>query len=129
MLQKRGLAIDFWYVVLGGQSPVAAVTQHFPGLAIVCEIGGENLVTQVLNQFRALDREQRFNTVVQIARHEVGAAQVNFLLAAVAKIENAAVLEESSDNAHHANILANAFQSWPQATDAAHDEVHLHAGL
>ena len=61
--------------------------------------------------------------------HQVGAAHQQFVLAAVAEVVEAAVLQEAPDDADHADILADAGHAGPQAAHAAHDQVDLHAGL
>ncbi len=45
-----------------------------------------------------------FYAFVEIARHPIGAAQIHLRVAAIAEDENPAVLEESADNAAHADV-------------------------
>ena len=66
---------------------------------------------------------------MQIARHPVGAAQVNFLVAAVLEVINPAVLQESPYDAAHLDAIAHPAYPGIQRADAAHDQLNLHARL
>ena len=46
-----------------------------------------------------------------------------------AEAVDARMLEEAADDALHVDVLGEARNARPQAADAAHDEVDLHAGL
>ena len=74
-----------------------------------------------------IDREGDFDPAIKIARHPVGTGEVNVGLAGIFKIVNAAVLEKSSDDADDANIFAERRHSRAQTTNAANDEIDLHA--
>ena len=65
--------------------------------------GGEQVVADAANQFLVLEREKNLHPMIEVARHEVGAAGVHLLVAAVVEIEDAGVLEEAP---HHADHLA-----------------------
>src|SRR5262249_40562446 len=58
--------------------------------------------------------------------HPVGAAKVDVRCAAVFEIENSAVLEKTSDDAAHANAMAQSVHVGPQRARSSHDEVDFH---
>ena len=72
-------------------------------------------------------REQQFHPPVQIARHQIRAARIYFLIAVVAEIINAAVLQKAPHNASHGDVLAHPGQSRAQAAQAANDQFDFHA--
>jgi hypothetical protein len=51
-------------------------------------------------------RHQHFHALVEIARHPVGAADINFFLASIAEIVNPAVFQESPYDAAHLDAVA-----------------------
>ena len=76
----------------------------------------------------------RLDAAVEVALHQVGGGDVDTRLGvrqamAVAEGVDAAVLEEAADDRLDADVVRQARHSRPQAADAAHDEVDLHAGL
>src|SRR6185503_8501020 len=52
----------------------------------------------------------------------------DLFLAGVAEIVDAAVLEEAADDAHHADVVADALEAGPEAADAAHDQLDFDTG-
>ena len=78
---------------------------------------------------RVLDRRHGLDPPVEVARHPVGGADVDLLLAAVEEVEGPRVLEEPADDADHPDGLADAGEPRPEAADPAHDQVDRHAGL
>ncbi len=76
-----------------------------------------------------LKRKQDFHALVQIARHPVGAAEVDLRLAAVLEVKDAAVLEEPAHDAAHADAVADATNPRPQGANATYEQIDLHAGL
>src|SRR4029077_442886 len=80
-------------------------------------------------QQRVLEREQDFHALMQIARHPIGAAEVDFRLAAVLEVKDTAVLKEPPHDTAHANAVADAANSRPQRANAAHEQIDVHSGL
>ena len=76
-----------------------------------------------------LDRHDHLDAVVEVARHQVGAAHVRRAAVARLEQEQAAVLEEAAEHAAHADALAQAGDAGPQRADAADDQVDARAGL
>ena len=125
---------------LNGSSPGAAlmrlrgaVGQELPALLVVLEIRHHDLVEHLLMHGRIEDRAQHLDAAVEIARHHVGRGDVDRRLrmrqaVAVAEAIDAAVLEEAADDRLDADVFRQARHARPQAADAAHHEVDLHAG-
>jgi hypothetical protein len=66
-------------------------------------------------------------------RHHVGGAEIDQRLRrrqarTVAEAEDAAVFEEAADDGFDADVVGQTRHLRPQAADAAHDKVDLHAG-
>ena len=78
---------------------------------------------------RVAHAAQRFDAPVEVALHQVGAADVELRPPAVREPVDARVLEEPADDGADANALADAGHAGLQAADAADDQVDLDAGL
>src|SRR5690349_22394005 len=65
--------------------------------------------------------------MIEVARQQVGAAEVVSPLVAALKDEEAAVLEEPIEHAADAYVLAHALDPGAQAADPACDDVDLRA--
>src|SRR5262245_27186521 len=76
-----------------------------------------------------LDRKEHFNTAIEIPVHDVGAAQINFLIPAVFEQIHARMLQETSDDTGNADVLTESRDARPQTTYAANDQCDRHAGL
>ena len=70
-----------------------------------------------------------FYAVIDVARHQVGAAHVDFFLAVVVEVVNAAVLQEPADDADDADVFADVRQARAQTANAAHQQIDFDAGL
>ena len=57
---------------------------------------------------RPLDREHQLDALVEVARHPVGARQVDLLVAAVQEVVDARVLEEAIDDGDDLDVVADA---------------------
>ncbi len=117
--------------LLVGRDPlVRAVRREAPALQRVAQVGHHDLVEDLPVHGRVLDRHQRLDAAVEIARHPVGRADEHLGLVrgqpvAVAEADDAAVLEEAADDALDPDVLRHARHAGPQAADAAHDQVDL----
>src|SRR5437660_6634955 len=80
-------------------------------------------------QQRILKREQDFHALMQIARHPIGAAEVDLRLAAVLEVKDSAVLKEPPHDAAHADAVAGATNSRPQRAYATHEQIDVHSCL
>ena len=74
------------------------------------------------------DGEDQLHAPVKVSSHQIGAAEIDLRLPPVLEIEDAAVLEKSSDDAEDPDRLADSRQSRPEAADSPDDEVDHHAG-
>ena len=63
--------------------------------------------------------------MIDIARHQVGAADVDLLLAAVVEVVNAAVFQKTPHDADHFDVIADPRHAGPQTADAAHQQLDL----
>src|SRR5712664_1463052 len=66
---------------------------------------------------------------MQIARHPIGAAQVDLRLAAVLEIKDSAVLEEPPHDTAHADAVADATNSRSQRAYASYEQIDVHTCL
>ncbi len=76
------------------------------------------------------DGEDRLDAPVEVAFHQVGAAEVGPTgpCAAVTEVVDPAMLQEASHHADHPDRVAPAGHARSQAADPTHDEVDPHAG-
>src|SRR5262249_45116315 len=79
------------------------------------KVGGENRVPQILPQPRVGDRAEDLDTAIEIALHEIGAADEELRRSTVLEIENPRMLEEPADNRSHGNAFAHAGDAGSQA--------------
>ena len=115
----------------GGSLVVAelidAIRLHDLGFHIIAPEPVEDFVDVFLHPGRD-NRKDGLDAAKEIARHPVGAAEVDLGLAAVLETKNAAVFEKSPDNAAHLDILAHIGMPALRAAHAAHHELDAHAG-
>ena len=93
---------------------------HVAGFHCVGEVGGEDLVAEVADQFGFADGEDYLDSAIQVSRHQIGAAEVNLFLTRVSEIVDSAVLEEAADDAGYFYVFAYALDPGAQAADASH---------
>src|SRR5581483_1663015 len=108
---------------------VSAVRPHQPRLHVVLERQGEDLADDAFAQVAVLDGKHHLDATEKVARHPIGAADKNPGLASVLEVKNPAVLEKPVHHATHGDVVADSFEPGPQATNAAHDEIDIHARL
>ena len=110
------------------RSQVPSASQ-LPGLGVVGEQRLEDRL-ELVAHVRVLDRHDDLDPVVEVARHQVGAAeQVRRSLAGL-EAEEPAVLEEAAEHGAHADVLAQPRRRPGRSVQTrAHDEVDLRAGL
>lgn len=93
------------------------------------EVSAEDIVSQCGYQADLANREEYFDAPIKVARHEVGAAEIDFLLAAIEEVKNAAVFKETADNTGYVDVVADARNAWPQAADSANQKIDFHSRL
>src|SRR4029077_10934919 len=86
----------------------------------------ENLETarDVLLRAAVLDRRDELDAVIEVARHEIGAAEPVRRLAVRLEDADPAVLEEPPQHAAGADRLAEPRDTGPERADAARDDLH-----
>ena len=84
---------------------VGAVGLLQAGLDGVGEVGGQNFVVDAGLGGGIADGEDDFAALEEIARHPVGRAEIDFVVAAVGEVEDARVLEEAADDGADANAV------------------------
>src|SRR4029453_6311349 len=115
-------------LVVLARAHVGAVGVHLPGAVGGDQLGVDHLA-QLLAEARILDRRHHLHPALQVPLHAVGGADEVLLLAGVAEVVDAPVLEEPADAPHHARRLRQTGNCRPQPARVAYDQVDLHAGL
>src|ERR1035441_397034 len=87
---------------------VAAVGLLQAGLYIVSKVSGENLVVDAGKARRIANREGYLAALEEVARHPVGRAEIDFVVAAVGEVEDARVLQKAAYDGADANPLREA---------------------
>ena len=110
------------------QSTIGSVRLQFARLDVIVQKTGKHFVDDLVAQRRIFHRERHFDAPEKISRHPIGAGEEDLWAAGIFKIINPAVFEKSADDADDANIFAQAGNFRAQTTDAADDQIDLHAG-
>src|SRR5689334_3672449 len=76
---------------------------------------------------RVADRGEELDAAAQVAWSQIGRSDEVARIAAVGEAIDARVLEETADDRHDANAVAEVGHAGPQRTDAAYDEVDVDA--
>src|SRR6478672_5068158 len=95
----------------------------------IAKISLKILVDNESLEFWHLDRRYHFDSSVQVTRHPVGAAHVNLRVTAVFEVVNAAMFQQSSDNASNPDVFRQSGNARPQGTYSTYDQIDLDAGL
>src|SRR5215469_13471959 len=98
-------------------------------LAGIGKIRVQNFVANAVAQLRIVHRKYNFDTLVEIAWHQVGAAEVNLRISAVFEAEDAAMLQEAADDGPHADATADIAQARPQCAHTADDQIDRNTGV
>src|SRR5580698_5608332 len=96
-LHEEGLASEGRSILeyLAG-ADVGAVGLLQAGFECVGKIGRQNLVVDASPCGRVADGEYDLAALEEIARHPVGGAEIDFVIAAVGEVEDAGVLEKAA---------------------------------
>src|SRR5229473_1798572 len=121
-------------VFLGGDPRIRAVRRQVPALQRIAQIGHHDLVEDLAMHGHILDRHQRLDAPIEIARHPVGRADEHLGLVrrqpvAVAEADDPAMFEKASDDALDPDIVRHSGNARPQATDPTHHEVDADPAL
>src|SRR5450432_1321555 len=127
--QQRLLGVHLLLAVARFLSRVRAGRKHLSRLRGVRQVHGQYFLPNLANQLLIFEREQNLHPVVDIARHQVGAPSIDLFIAAIVKVINAAMFQESSHHANHFDVVADSRQARPQTADSPHNELDFYAGL
>src|ERR1700686_3216023 len=108
---------------------VSRIFEKNARLAVIGQVRVKNFMVYPLPQHFIAQWHQHFYALVQIARHPVGSADVNLFVAAIGKVENAAVLQEAAHNAANADVVAHSPHSRTERANPTHDQTDLYSGL
>src|SRR5437762_9260769 len=108
---------------------VAAARVELARLYVVGQAGGQNVVADAPFQMAVFEARHHLDPLIEIAGHQIGAAEIDLLAASVAEVPDATVLQETSDDAAHADVVADPGDAGPQTADPPHDEVDARTGL
>src|ERR1700677_3947562 len=87
---------------------VDAIGFKHPRLHAIGQVGRQNFVGDPLAQACVAHREDYLDAAEEIARHPIGAAEINLRASVVAEIKDPAVLEEPAHDAGDADVVAHA---------------------
>src|SRR5215831_15815591 len=69
--------------------------------------------------------KEDFDALIKVPRHPISASKVDFLLSSIMEVEDSAVLQETTDNATDANMVADSADARTQRTHSANDQVDV----
>ena len=107
---------------IGGIAPQFA---QLGGVAHANVDVGEDAPAQLDVEHRPRD----LYALVEVARHEVGAAQVDGAVVVGAEAVDAAMLEQAPDDGDDAHVFGGALHAGNEAADSADEQGHFHAGV
>src|ERR1043166_4136713 len=84
---------------------ISAVSRQNSRFDVISKVSRQHRVLQIRLQIRIENGHNYFDATIEIARHPVGRSDVEFFIAAVAEIENAAMFEKSTHDTSHVNGL------------------------
>src|SRR5439155_11995504 len=119
---KIDLAVESFFGRTGLDTFVKAVRQQHACVHVVTQVSIEKFLLQVLFEPGIADRTEYLNAAVQIARHPVRAADVNFSITVVREIQDPAVLKKASDNTAHSDVFGKFRHTRAQHADSTHDQ-------
>src|SRR5580658_643403 len=111
------------------EAEVLAVRHQHSRLQRICEIGCDDFGKNLVAEHGIAQSKDYLHALVDVSLHPVGAAQIQFGLAGVAKAEDATVLKKTSNDAAHTDPAAEPANPGPQGAGAAHDQLDPHASL
>src|SRR5947209_16218460 len=122
MGNKPALAIEGGFPWFGLYIYIAPIRLQFAGVDRIIQVGLQDMLANGYAQEGVFDGKECFDPVIEIALHHVGASQVDLRVPVIAKVEDAAVLQETPHNASNANIVANARKTRAQAAYTTDDQ-------
>ena len=134
-VDQEGLRIEgrlrvalFVQIAEGAERRVGGIRAQFAQLGGVVKAHVYVFQYVVANAL-AVNRPGNLHALVQVARHQVGAAQVYRAVVGRAEAVDAAVLEQPAHDGNDAHVVGGALHLGHQAADAAHEQRYVHARL
>src|SRR5690606_38454925 len=120
-LHEQLLHPDLLFLGSGHALHVVAVGMEVPGEPLVVQVEMQQ-ANEALLERRVLYAHDRLDALLQVAPLPVRTADVDERVALVVEVVDAAVLQETVEDADDADVLAVALQPRPQAAVAPHDQ-------
>jgi hypothetical protein len=108
LLDEPLLAVYGARVIAIGRPIIGSVGLHMSGFDHVGKVDGKHLVVDKADQCGVLHRKGHLYSTIKVAGHHVRAAEVNLFVASIAKIENAAMLQEAAHDTRNLDVIAHA---------------------
>jgi hypothetical protein len=126
---KIFLCIERFCAFLGRGALIGPVTLQHSQFAGIAQLNGNYFREYRMPDLCIPDREEHFNALVKVPGHEIRAAQVHLLVAAIAEIINPGMLQKPANNGGHFDILTDTGNSRAEAADAAYLQLNVQTGL
>ena len=139
LLDEVFLAVDqrSAFLILG-MMHVRAIGLHVPADRRIGHLHVD-VLDEFVDLFRRGDADQRLDTTVEVAVHQIGGTDPHFgagqrafadlRAVGVAERVDAAVLQETAENRTDADVVAQPGNLGLERADATFDDIDLHAGL
>jgi len=93
-----GLGVEDFFILFRDYPAVRSVRFKEPFFHIILLLEFDNVPLDGFYAGLIDDREEDFDSPVEVARHQVGTSQQDFLISTVAKTVNPRMLQEPADN-------------------------------
>src|SRR5918994_2950270 len=110
LFEEQGLAIQRFLALFRAKAGVVAVPVHLPGVRGVGELDVEE-AADLLPVVGFAQGEELLDAPVEVALHQVGAAEVDLLVLALPEGVDSRVLQAPSHQREHPDILADTFEA------------------
>src|SRR6202022_199880 len=126
-----GMRIERLFVFRRFYARARTVRQDLVALLIIDQIGDHDLIKDLLMHGRIENRQQRLDSPVEIALHQVGRRNIDIRLGmrqsvAAAEAINPGMLEKPADDRFDPYIIRQPLDARPKAADPAHHEVDIY---
>src|SRR6266446_2110997 len=116
---KAHLTIKSLFTCHDRHALVRAIRLQLTRIDVVAQISLQNFIPQIAPQPGIVNRANDFDTAIEVTRHPVSAADIDFFVAIVGEIKDATVLEKAPNDAAHSNVLRKSGHARTQHADAA----------
>lgn len=129
VLDKPVLDIKWLGSVGDLDGPVVAARLENRCIHRISQVRGHHDIAQVRLVVPILHWKDDLDPAIEVPLHQIGATEVEFVVAVVMEVIHPAVLEKSPNNASDADRLAPAWDAGPEAANPSNDQVNFDAGL